>query len=280
MNLSFTKMHGLGNDFMVLNLLDQQIDLTPDRIRAWSNRHTGIGFDQLLTVSEPTRPGHDFAYNIYNADGDRVQHCGNGARCLMHFIRDQGISNATSLVLELLNGAIHCTLEEDNEVSVDMGAPIFEPAQIPFHASQQAPVYPLVLDNGETLEISAVSMGNPHAVTIVDNVLDYPVSSVAPLIQNHRQFPERVNAGFMQVINPGTIRVRVYERGAGETLACGTGACAAVAAGIQRGLLDKSVLVELTCGTLQITWPGANSSLVMKGPATTVYEGSIGITDL
>lgn len=277
MQLSFTKMHGLGNDFIVLDGVSQEIELTAGQIRAMGNRHTGIGFDQLLVVAPATAPGHDFAYHVFNTDGSRAENCGNGARCLVNFIRNRGLSDKEALTMQLVNGTLHCKMEADGNVTVDMGAPVFEPPAIPFIADRAETTYPLVLASGESIEVSVLSMGNPHAVLVVPDTDSAPVAQWGPMIENHEKFPSRVNAGFMQVINAGTIRLRVFERGAGETLACGTGACAAVVAGICRGLLDESVQVQLPYGNLQVTWQGGNYPVLKTGPADTVFEGSIDI---
>jgi diaminopimelate epimerase len=272
MELRFTKMHGLGNDFMVLDLVRQQVALNTGLIRAWSDRKTGIGFDQLLIVESSSKAGCDFAYRIFNADGGEVEHCGNGARCVSRFVVDKGLTSKTSLVFEMAKGRIHCFLENDGTVTVDMAAPILEPAQIPFRAAARARVYPLEVE-GSLYEISAVSMGNPHAVMLVDDVEQAPVAELGPLVENHPNFPQRVNAGFMQVLDSSTIKLRVFERGTGETLACGTGACAAVVAGRLRGLLDEQVEVHTHGGILRIRWQGEHEPVWMTGPATTVYEG-------
>jgi diaminopimelate epimerase len=278
MTLNFTKMHGLGNDFIVLDGVSEPINLSPDQIRQLGNRHTGIGFDQLLIVAPATAPGHDFAYLVYNPDGSQAENCGNGARCMVSFIQARGLSSNSELTLQLVNNSsLHCQARDDGEITVNMGAPVFTPAEIPFIADDEALTYPLQLRNGENLELSVLSMGNPHAVLVVPDIDAAPVTEWGPLIENHSSFPGRVNAGFMQVVNKGTIRLRVFERGAGETLACGTGACAAVVAGIRQGLLDNTVQVQLPCGSLQINWQGGNSPVFKTGPATTVFEGSIEI---
>lgn len=277
MRLSFTKMHGLGNDFVVIDGVTSPFNLTREQIRFIGNRHIGVGFDQLLVVAPATRPGHDFAYLVFNPDGSQAENCGNGARCMVSFIRNRGLSDKNEYTLELVNGTLHCRAENDGTVTVDMGAPIFNPADIPFLAEKPAATYSLTLPDGASLEISALSMSNPHAVVLVDDIDTTPVAEWGPLIENHEKFPNRVNAGFMQVVNAGTIRLRVYERGAGETLACGTGACAAVVAGIRRGLLEHSVEVQLPCGTLQISWQGGDSPVYKTGPATSVFEGILAL---
>ncbi len=278
MTLNFTKMHGLGNDFIVLDGVSESINLSPNQIRELGNRHTGIGFDQLLIVAPATAAGHDFAYLVYNPDGSQAENCGNGARCMVSFIQARGLSNKSELSLQLVNNStLHCQTVANGLVTVNMGAPVFTPAEIPFIADAEAMTYPLQLDNGEQLELSVLSMGNPHAVLIVPDIEVAPVHELGPLLENHGNFPNRVNVGFMQVVNTGTIRLRVFERGAGETLACGTGACAAVVAGIRQGLLDNTVQVQLPCGSLHINWQGEGSPVFKTGPATTVFEGSIEI---
>jgi len=275
MNIEFTKMHGLGNDFVVLDGVSSEFSLSRQQIRALGDRHTGIGFDQLLVIAPATAAGFDFSYLVYNPDGSQAENCGNGARCMVSFIRNRGLSDKNEFTLQLINGSLHCQSEADGNVTVDMGAPIFEPKNIPFKADNLADTYPLILPGGENLEVAVLSMGNPHAVLIVPDIDEAPVLQWGPLIENHEYFPDRVNAGFMQVVNASTIRLRVYERGAGETLACGTGACAAVVAGIQQGLLDNSVTVQLPVGNLLINWQGENSPVYKTGPAETVFEGSI-----
>ena len=278
MNLKFTKMHGLGNDFVVLDGVSQPIDLSSGQIQMLGNRHTGIGFDQLLIIAPATLPDHDFTYLVYNPDGSQAENCGNGSRCMVSFIQARGLSNNNEFALQLSNGStLHCRAEADGNVTVDMGRPVFEPAKIPFIADLQAVTYPLELANGEKLDMSVLSMGNPHAVLLVPDIELAPVAQWGPLIENHPAFPRRVNAGFMQVLNAGTIRLRVFERGAGETLACGTGACAAVVAGIRQGLLNNNVEVQLPCGSLQINWQGEDSPVLKTGPAATVFEGKIDI---
>lgn len=274
MSLRFTKMHGLGNDFMVLDLVRQRVQLDAGLIRRWSHRQTGIGFDQLLIVEASTKPGCDFAYRIYNADGGEVEHCGNGARCVTRFVVDKGLADKREYTFDMARGSIRTRLEDDGLVTVDMGPPRLAPAGIPFSAEAQAILYPLDVD-GNVHEISAVSMGNPHAVLLVDDVDSAPVLTLGPRIEHHPRFPERVNAGFMQVVAPDTIRLRVFERGTGETLACGTGACAAVVAGRLRGLLDSVVTVQTHGGQLQIRWDGADAPVWMTGPTATVFEGQL-----
>lgn len=276
MELRFTKMHGLGNDFIVIDAISQPAALSAldsAVVRRLADRHFGIGFDQLLIV-EPAREGGDFRYRIFNADGGEVEQCGNGARCFARFVRDRNLTDRHTIRVETARGIITPTIEINGEVSVNMGIPCFEPAQIPFIAPQRALTYPLTIHDKE-LEISAVSMGNPHAVQVVVDIEQAPVASEGPLIESHERFPERVNAGFMQIIDRTHIRLRVFERGAGETLACGTGACAAVVCGIARNLLDNEVRVAMRGGQLHIRWAGENHPVWMTGPAVTVFEGTI-----
>ncbi|MEM5338924.1 diaminopimelate epimerase [Paraburkholderia azotifigens] len=286
MKLKFTKMHGAGNDFVVLDGYTQPLNLTETQVRALANRHFGVGADQLLVVEKPTVDGVDFRYRIFNCDGGEVEHCGNGARCFVKFVRDARLTDKHSVRVQVQNGVITLTMQDNGEVVVDMGAPVFEPAQVPFDASgldarREAgdTLYPLDI-NGATRWVSVVSMGNPHAVQVVDDVEAFPVLVDGPVIESHPRFPQRVNAGFMQIVGRNEVKLRVYERGAGETLACGTGACAAVAAGIRRGLLDAPVTVHTHGGTLTITWNGESASpLMMAGPAATVFEGEIELAD-
>jgi diaminopimelate epimerase len=298
MKLQFTKMHGAGNDFIVLDgyTAPLPLALTPERIRALADRHVGIGADQVLLVQRPTIDGADFLYRIFNCDGSEVEHCGNGARCFVKFVRDHGLTDAASVRVQVRRGTIVLTMQPDGEVAVDMGCPLFDPAQVPFDSRGLASrrdghdtLWPLDIaagraDKGKDNDpqnvrwISVVSMGNPHAVQVVDDVNAYPVLAEGALIETHPRFAQKVNAGFMQIVSRHAIRLRVYERGAGETLACGTGACAAVAAGIRRGLLDTPVQVQTHGGTLTIAWNGArdeNAPLTMAGPAATVFEGEI-----
>ena len=274
-SVRFSKMHGLGNDFMVLDLVNQRVPLSTALVQQWAQRQTGIGFDQLLLVEASTRPDCDFSYRIYNADGGEVEHCGNGARCVTRFVIDQGLTHQHQLQFEMARGGtIRTMLAADGQVTVDMGPPMLTPFEIPFDANAQATTYPLLVDGREYL-IGAVSMGNPHAVLLVDDIDTAPVATLGPLIEGHPRFPARVNAGFMQVVDAGTIRLRVYERGTGETLACGTGACAAVVAGRLRNLLAQSVSVQTRGGTLQIDWAGPNEPVWMTGPTATVFEGRL-----
>lgn len=277
MKIKFSKMHGLGNDFVVIDGMRQYVDFTPEQIRALGDRHTGIGFDQLLLVEPPEAPGADFRYRIFNADGGEVEQCGNGARCFVRFVHDQKLTDKHAIVVETKRGIIHPRLESDGLVTVDMGEPRFTSAEIPFESETDAAEQPLQLPDGTTLTIGAVSMGNPHAVTIVTDVDTAPVAEQGPQLENHVRFPQRVNAGFMQIVDRHNIRLRVYERGAGETLACGTGACAAVVSGIRRGLLDSPVRVQTRGGDLSIAWNGMGQPVIMTGPAVTVFTGEIDV---
>ena len=274
MQLSFTKMHGLGNDFVVFNAIDQPLELRAGQIRFIADRRFGIGCDQVLLVEAARNADTDFYYRIYNADGGEVEQCGNGARCFARFVRDKGLSARDVLKVGTAAGEITLYHEADDLVRIDMGAPRFVPSQIPFEAQQQAVTYPIELD-GDVYQIGIVSMGNPHAVMLVDDVAHTDVERLGPLLESHALFPQRVNAGFMQVLSPSEIALRVYERGAGETYACGTGACAAVVSGIQRGLLDERVNVKVRGGELVISWSGDNNPVWMTGPAVAVFEGVI-----
>ncbi|MBV8046365.1 MAG: diaminopimelate epimerase [Paludibacterium sp.] len=275
MKLKFSKMHGLGNDFMVIDGVRQSVDLTPAQIRHWGDRHFGIGFDQLLLVEPPTGHDNDFRYRIFNNDGGEVEQCGNGARCFARFVAEQGLSDRRMLRVETARGVIQPELMDNGEVRVDMGIPRLDPAEIPFVAERQAITYPLAVA-GESIDISAVSMGNPHAVLIVPEVELAPVKSIGQALQQSRHyFPDSVNVGFMQIVSPDEIRLRVYERGAGETLACGTGACAAVVAGVLRKRLGNRVRVHTHGGDLTVEWAGIGHAVHMIGPATTVFSGEI-----
>ena len=259
---------------MVVDLVSQFLKIRPQLVRKWADRHTGVGFDQFLSVEPPLSPEADFRYRIYNADGEEVEQCGNGARCFARFVRDNKLTKKKLIKVETKAGLIELKVIDKHQIRVDMGVPILEPAQIPFIANQRSTAYPLEVD-GQTLDICAVSMGNPHAVYMVDDVEQAPISSLGPLIERHERFPQKCNAGFMQVVSSKEIRLRVYERGVGETLACGTGACAAVVAGRLRGLLDTEVAVHLPGGTLTIEWQGEGQSVKMTGPCKKVYEGRI-----
>jgi len=275
-NLKFTKMHGLGNDFMVINNLDQQWLPDPTQIRAWSDRHFGIGFDQLLLVEAASAQGQsagaDFSYRIFNADGQEVEQCGNGLRCFARFVHDQRLTSKTALCVETMAGIYYPELADQGQVVVDMGEPNFDPATIPFTATEQALDYTLALDSTE-ITIAALSLGNPHAVTLVDDIDHAPVTQQGPLIARHQQFPQGVNAGFMQIVDRQNIKLRVFERGVGETLACGSGACAAAVAAIRWGLTENQVTVHLSGGQLQIQWH--SERVRMTGPASHVYHGTI-----
>jgi diaminopimelate epimerase len=274
MILKFTKMHGLGNDFVMLDLISQRCNLRAGHIRKLADRRHGIGCDQVLVIEAPEDPDVDFRYRIYNADGREVEQCGNGARCVARFVRDRRLTSKQEIRVETRNGVMDLRVREDKLVEVNMGAPILDPALIPFKAAAQARDYPLELAD-TSLRICAVSMGNPHAVTLVDTVAGAPVEELGPLIEQHPDFPEQVNAGFMQVVHPGEIHLRVFERGVGETQACGSGACAAVVAGRLLGLLEEQVSVHLVGGDLEIAWAGESHPVMMTGPVTRVFEGSI-----
>jgi diaminopimelate epimerase len=283
MKLKFTKMHGAGNDFVVIDAINQSIDFTPAQWQRLADRRFGIGADQMLVVERPRAEGVDFRYRIYNSDGGEVEQCGNGARAFVRFVTEKGLTGKRAIRVETMCGVIEPRLEDDGGITVDMGAPILEAAHVPFDAAGLAgraegedTLWPLEI-NGRTLWISAVSMGNPHAVQVVADVDAAPVAEDGPRIENHPRFPKRVNAGFMQIVERHAIRLRVFERGAGETLACGTGACAAVVAGIRRGLLDSPVRVATRGGELSIAWAGASAPVLMTGPAVSVFEGEIEI---
>jgi len=270
--LRFTKMHGLGNDFVVLDGIGQRVELSPAQLKQLADRRFGVGCDQVLVVEPSTRPDADFRYRIYNADGGEVEQCGNGARCFVKFVRDRGLTTARRIRVETAGGIIAPELNADGEVTVDMGVPRFAPRDIPFESDSDAPVQALDV-GGERVEITAVSMGNPHAVQVVADVEAAPVLAQGPKIERHARFPQRVNAVYMQLLDRATIRLRVWERGVGETPACGTGACAAVVAGVRRGLLDHAVRVRTRGGWLAVAWEGVGTPVMMTGPATTVFEG-------
>lgn len=276
MKLNFTKMQGAGNDFVVIDSYTQPISLTTDQIKFIANRYFGVGCDQLLMVEKTTTPNVDFRYRIFNADGGEVEQCGNGARCFVRFVVEKGLTHKHEISVETASGVISLQLQDDGQVTVNMGAPRFAPTQVPFEAPSQQTLYPLALTQTE-IQISAVSMGNPHAVTVVNDVNTAPVAEYGPQIESHPRFPQRVNAGFMQVLNPHAINLRVYERGSGETLACGTGACAAAVSGIQLGLLSSPVVVNTRGGQLTITWAGNQAPVMMTGPAEIVFDGEINI---
>ena len=274
MNIEFTKMHGLGNDFIVINGMDQEVNLTSGQIRAMADRHTGIGFDQLLLLQKSIDPSAHVHYRIFNADGNEVEQCGNGARCIGRFLHENSLVSGDVISAETARGLIHIYLEQGDSVRVNMGVPRFDPAEIPLRSAQRQTVYHLSSAGLET-DFYALSMGNPHAVILVDDVKTASVEKIGQLIQINPLFPESVNAGFLQIVDRKNVLLRVYERGAGETLACGTGACAAVVAGILAGKLDTEVSVGLARGKLLITWQGEGSDVWMTGPAATVYEGHI-----
>lgn len=276
MEIKFTKMHGLGNDFVVIDAINQAINLTSEQVRFIANRRLGVGCDQLLMVETPITQEAEFRYRIFNADGGEVEQCGNGARCFARFVIEKGLTKNKNIPVETNSGLIVLALEENGDVTVNMGVPVFEPASLPFKADAVSTLYELETSKGE-LDISAVSMGNPHAVLEVENIEHAAVNILGPEIESHNRFPERVNVGFMQVISADSIKLRVFERGAGETQACGTGACAAVAAGRLLGKLAESVKVSLPGGELVIRWAGENEPLFMTGPATLVFEGRISL---
>lgn len=279
MRLEFTKMHGLGNDFLMLDLVSQRVRLDEALIRRLSDRHFGVGFDQLLVVEPPHHPDVDFRYRIFNADGSEVSQCGNGARCFARFVRDRRLTRKDTLRVETASGIITLQIDSQGWVTVNMGPPRLEPSQIPFVAETAARDYRIEVD-GELYQIAAVSMGNPHAVLSVDDVDRAPVATLGPRLESHSRFPERVNVGFMQVLNRREIRLRVYERGTGETLACGTGACAAAVAAMRWGLIDREVTVHLPGGALRIRWDNDNASVMMTGPTARVFEGVLRVNDV
>lgn len=274
MELKFTKMHGIGNDFVVIDAISQDVTLTEAQIRHIADRHFGIGCDQLLLVERPSGrfPNVDFRYRIFNADGGEVEQCGNGARCFVKFVHDKGLTSKRTVDVETARGVITLVLQDEGQVTVNMGSPDFEPSRIPFSAEGHEPQYTLEIEE-TPVRICAVSMGNPHAVQIVDDVDTAPVETIGPQIESHVRFPQRVNAGFMQVVTPSHIRLRVFERGSGETLACGSGACAAVVSGIRLGLLQSPVRVSMRGGDLYVAWNGNDEPVWMTGPAETVFEG-------
>jgi diaminopimelate epimerase len=274
MRLDFTKMHGVGNDFVVVNAPEGTDWLTGERVRRWADRHTGIGFDQALILEKPRRPGTAVFYRIFNADGIEVEQCGNGARCVAALLARDRLGDAGTLAMDSPGGLIHARVAGSGLVSVGMGVPAFDPGSLPFTAPAMADPYALTVA-GRTLSIGAVSMGNPHAVLVVEDVDAAPVAELGPQIEKHPCFPRRVNAGFMQIVDAGTIRLRVYERGAGETLACGTGACAAVAVGRRRGLLGPEVRVQVRGGELRVNWAGPGEPIWLTGPAEVSFEGHV-----
>jgi len=283
LRLKFTKMQGAGNDFVVLDGVSRTLDIGPERAKRIADRHFGVGCDQILLVEKSQRSDADFRYRIWNSDGGEVEQCGNGARCFVRFVHDKGLTRKREIRVETLSGIIAPRLEADGEVSVDMGAPRLAPEEVPFDAGGLDPIgtrWPLEVA-GRTIRVAVLSMGNPHAVQTVEDVDTAPVAAQGPLIERHARFPKRTNAGYMQVLDRSSVRLRVWERGAGETLACGTGACAAVVTGIREGLLDERVRVETRGGRLTIRWGGGENerdrSVWMTGPAVTVFEGEIEI---
>lgn len=274
--LKFTKMHGAGNDFVVIDCISQQVNMTPERARKIADRHFGIGCDQILLVEPPEQMDVDFNYRIFNNDGSEVEQCGNGARCFAKYVRDRKLCGRNPIRVSTASGIIEITVNKDHTVNVDMGEPIFEPAAIPILAENKAPLYDVDID-GKELSFAAVSMGNPHAVITVEDIDIAPVESLGAQLESHPFFPKKVNVGFMQVVNDQEIRLRVFERGAGETLACGTGACAAVVAGIQTNRLRSPVDVHLAGGTLKIDWQDSRHSVILTGGAKTVFHGQIRI---
>ncbi len=283
MRIRFTKMQGAGNDFVVLDETRERLNLSPVQYRFLADRHFGVGADQILSVRPAPQPDVDFEYVIHNADGGEVEQCGNGSRCFVRYVREQGLTDKTTVRVKVHGGVISLQEMPDGQVTVDMGAPIFDVPQVPFapeHAQSVSEVaWQLALSNGDAVRVGVVSMGNPHAVQVVDNTDTAPVLQQGPLIEHHAAFPNRVNAGFMQVVDRAHVRLRVFERGAGETLACGTGACAAVVTGIRWGLLDTKVQVQTHGGVLTIEWQGAGHPVRMTGPATTVFQGEITLPD-
>lgn len=279
MRLEFTKMHGLGNDFLMLDLVTQRVRLDEALIRRLSDRHFGVGFDQLLVVEPPHHPDVDFRYRIFNADGSEVSQCGNGARCFARFVRDRRLTRKDTLRVETASGIITLQIDSQGWVTVDMGPPRLEPNQIPFSAERAELDYRIEVE-GARYQIAAISMGNPHAVLRVEDVDSAPVETLGPLLESHPRFPERVNVGFMQVLNRQEIKLRVFERGAGETLACGTGACAAAVAAMRWGLVDRDITVHLPGGPLRIRWNHDQASVLMTGPTARVFEGTLRINDV
>jgi diaminopimelate epimerase len=277
MPLKFTKMHGLGNDFVVIDKVSHPSKLTTELVRSLGDRHFGIGFDQLLVIEPPTRPDVEFDYRIFNCDGLEVEHCGNGARCFARYVIDKGLTVSKDIRVKTANGIIVLTALDDGAIRVDMGAPSFDPKALPFSSEKSASYERTITRNNvkETVFFYALSVGNPHAVILVDDVENTAVREIGTEVGKHPDFPKGVNVGFLQILDRDTVRLRVFERGAGETIACGTGACAAVCSAIQAGLLNESVTVHLSGGDLRISWAGGDTSIMMVGPATTVFEGTI-----
>ncbi len=276
MQIYFTKMHGLGNDFVVIDAINQDINLNSEQIRFIANRHFGVGCDQILLVETADEEGIDFRYRIYNADGSEVEQCGNGARCFATFVREQGLTDKKTISVITMSGKIVLQVEDDGQVTVNMGVPVLSPEKIPFIAEQQKNQYAIDISD-QTITLGAVSMGNPHGVIIVNDIKTAPIETLGPLIQQHEVFPNQANIGFMQILDRQHIKLRVYERGAGETLACGTGACAAVVVGNLQGYLDQSVNVSLLGGELSIYWAGGESPVMMTGPTATLFTGSMSL---
>lgn len=274
MLLRFTKMHGLGNDFMVLDLVSQHAHVLPRHVKTWGDRNTGVGFDQLLIVEPPGSPEVDFRYRIFNADGSEVEQCGNGARCFARFVLDKRLTMKKTIRVETKGGIIELSVANDGQVTVDMGAPRLAPEQVPFVADAEATSYAVEVD-GQSVELAAISMGNPHGVLRVDDVDSAPVRTLGPKLEVHPRFPAKANIGFLQVLDANHARLRVWERGVGETLACGTGACAAAVAGIRQGWLRSPVQIDLPGGRLNIEWAGPGQPVMMTGPAVRVYEGQV-----
>ena len=275
MRLKFTKMQGLGNDFVMLDGIRQRVELTPAQIARLADRHFGIGCDQVLVVERAASKENDFRYRIFNADGGEVEQCGNGARCFARFVLDEGLTGKSEIRVETAGGVIVPRVEASGQVTVDMGPPRFAPREIPFTGASEPHVTDRIEVGGAPVDVSVVSMGNPHAVQVVANADRAPVQSQGPAIEAHAAFPQRVNAGYMEVVSRGHIRLRVWERGAGETLACGTGACAAVVAGIRRGLLDRDVRVTTRGGDLAVRWPRDEANVMMTGDAVRVFDGEV-----
>jgi diaminopimelate epimerase len=273
--LRFTKMQGQGNDFVVLDGVRQRVELDDSAVRRIADRHFGVGCDQVLIVERAQNAAHDFRYRIYNADGGEVEQCGNGARCFARFVLDEGLTDKREIAVETAAGVIRPRVEDSGQVTVDMGAPRFDPREVPFIASQEPALRHEIRVASIPVQVSVLSMGNPHAVQVVEDVERAPVTTQGPLIERHPAFPQRVNAGYMQPLSRSHVKLRVWERGAGETLACGTGACAAVVAGIRLGLLDNDVRVTTRGGDLRIRWNGDDGPVMMTGDAVRVYEGEI-----
>ncbi len=276
MRLRFTKMHGIGNDFVMIDAVTQKINITADKARKIADRHFGIGCDQVLVVESPRTEHTDFRYRIFNCDGSEVENCGNGARCFALFVRQRGLTAKRIITVQTASEDMTLHVLDDDQVRVDMGNPILSPAEIPFHSDHQQATYTLNTTDKE-FEISAISMGNPHCVTVVDDVDNFAVEHYGPIIEKHVDFPKKVNAGFLEILSSTEAKLRVFERGVGETLACGTGACAAMVAANLRGLLEKNAHIHLPGGTLSLSWEGVGKPVMMTGPATTVFHGQITI---